>query len=764
MLGALALLVLLVFGDLLLTGSTRMIGAPGTDLDQQFVAWRAFGFRELARGNLALWNPHIFGGAPYFGGFQAALLYPVNWLFLVLPLPQALDWSVAINQWLLGTFMAWWAHERGLHPLAALVSGALLMFCGPYFGHVYPGHLTNLAAMTWAPLLFLAFDGYVRSRRPGYCVLGALGFALQLLAGHPQYVFYTAIALIVYASARLWSAAHEARWAATALGMFFIAGSLLAAAQLFPALTGTSETIRADALPYDFAKMFAFPIENLATLLSPTGFGDNTRLPYWGRGYLWEHTLFVGVAGIALAAYGAAKGQAPDKRALLTLALVAFVLALGSGTPLFSFLYTVVPGFDRFRAIAKFCFFCALVLCLFAGVGLDRVLTRGEAERGVVRVCGALGGALLVLALSFRLFPFSSLLELESQSGEAYLPARVYTDPSFVARAQSVAADAVLIAALTLLIVTWLLHVLCSDSRATSIRPARAAAALAALAVVEVVAFARAGRATLDYAQLTDSPLASFVAQAGPDVRVSNPTDPNSAMLFGGFDVWGADPGVTRRWAELVSFTQGIPPERATQYVQLQRPHPLLSLLRLRAVAANVQGKLVNIDAPIAPLPRFLLVPRYRVMPDRDARLRALARSDFDPRNEVLLEAEPSPAPVAVSGAAQVIVLREDTDEVDLQAQLDAPALLLVTDAWAPSWSAAPLPGSAQQHYQVLPADHALRAIPLSAGRHRLRMAYTPRTYPIGLVTSLVAWLAFGAVLIWLWRRRANMSAQPAAT
>src|SRR5262245_2290973 len=76
------LLTLAMFFDLLFT-SARVISSDGADLSLQFVAWRDFGFSQLRQGHLPLWNPHVYGGAPYFAGFQAALLYPPNWLHLI---------------------------------------------------------------------------------------------------------------------------------------------------------------------------------------------------------------------------------------------------------------------------------------------------------------------------------------------------------------------------------------------------------------------------------------------------------------------------------------------------------------------------------------------------------------------------------------------------------------------------------------------------------------------------------------------------------
>src|SRR5438552_16514701 len=98
-------LTLAMFSDVLFAGGVRLLGSQATDLSLQFLSWREFGFRELAKGNLALWNPHIFSGAPYFGGMLGALLYPLNCLFLVLLSPVAINWSVALIVFAVGLFL-----------------------------------------------------------------------------------------------------------------------------------------------------------------------------------------------------------------------------------------------------------------------------------------------------------------------------------------------------------------------------------------------------------------------------------------------------------------------------------------------------------------------------------------------------------------------------------------------------------------------------------------------------------------------------------
>src|SRR5207302_5562847 len=98
---------------------------------------------------------------------------------------------------------------------------------------------------------------------------------------------------------------------------------------------------------------------------------------YWGRWYLWETSVFIGVVGVAFAIYATIRCERGTKWHALIAVCVAFLLALGAYTPLFDFLYTWVPGFDRFRSISKFSFPASLFIILLAATGFDQLL-RGK--------------------------------------------------------------------------------------------------------------------------------------------------------------------------------------------------------------------------------------------------------------------------------------------------------------------------------------------------------------------------------------------------
>jgi hypothetical protein len=751
-LAGLAALVVALFFDVLFGSSTVVLGRDNTDLAVQFLAWRQFGFAELAKGHIALWNPYVYSGMPFFGGMQSALLYPPNWLFLVLPLARAVNWSIALNMWLLGAFMYLWGLRRGQHPVAAFACGAIVMFGAPHFLHIAAGHLTNLAAMTWAPLIFLTIDEWLRARRPGWLLLGMLAVAMQILAGHPQYVFYTAIGAAVYALVRLPEVSGSRLRAAAGLLTIHAGGAMLAAAQLLPGFQATEETIRGKPLPFSFASEFPFPIENLITLVAPGFFGNVAT--YWGSWHLWEASGFIGLIALFLAAYGASAkpgaGRAHDTTALLAISAVALVLALGNATPLFHFLYEHVPGFDRFRAIGKFIFIFALALVALAGAGVDRLIRERRVSRTALAM--ASGGALALFAASLAVphIDWQMFMLAIYASGHTALRLGDHANALLVGQAQWLSAQTFVFAAATLVLLVVV--ALWQGGR----RPGHW---IAALAVLEIFAFARMNLDTFDMSRLFIPAVADSLGLRRGEYRIMNPINPNTAMTSGEYDIWGEDPGVTRRYAEFVAWTEGRNPDTATQYVRFQHFDRLLAMLRLRYAAIAVRSQMVIFESGLPPLHRLELVRGYRVLHGRDAIFKAMAAADFDPRREVILEASPNPTPAPAAGSGSAKIVGEGTDFLDIEADLASPAVLLVTDAWTPSWRARPLEGSVQQHYEVMPGNYALRAIPLSAGNHRLRLEYAPSAYPIGWVLSGLAWLAWLSGCWLAWRARARRPA-----
>ncbi len=737
-LGLLAALTLLMFADVLFVTDSLVLSSGNTDIFLEYSHWRAFGFSELRHGNLALWDPYLFCGAPFFGGAQAALLYPPNALFLFLPLGAAINWSIALHIFLAGAFTYAWVAHRGLRAPSCFLAAVIYMFGGANFLHIYSGYLSFLCGFVWAPLLFLAIDGLFEKPTVGWSLLGMLAVAMQVLAGNPQSTFYTAVAAGFYCAFGLVKVEFRLKFVLGLAGIV-LGGAALSAVQLFAGFDEWREMLRSSGVPFSFAAMFSFPPENFLTLLTPHLFGDVKTVPYWGRCYLWEMSLFMGVSGFVLAVLGAAWGSGRTRRFSVAMIILLLLLALGAHTPLFHVLYLHVPGFDKFRGNSKFIFLASLFLALLAGIGFDELL-RGRRLRNSIVVSIFFFGLLLIGAgvLTYPIAPAStmwkSIMVAIGKGGESYVRPEAYEHLPFLFDAGRMASASLAVGGATLAVICLMLWL--------TGRWRFAPHGLLGLAVVELFAFARLSLDHFPLEQAVNPAITAFLGEHPGDYRIANLDNPNTALSMRAQDVWGYEPGVVLRYAQIIAAIRGLPPEQAVLLTTLDdafRPdNPLVRLLRCRFLFAGNRERM-EISENKNYLPHVLLVPRCRILDDRTQIFSRLVDPAFDPSREVILETPPEPAPAESNNPGSARLMEFATDYLTIEADLTSPAILLIPDVYAKGWRALALPGSSQERYQIQPADWCLRAIPLAAGRHKIRVEYAPLGFRIGKWISLAS-------------------------
>ena len=72
----------------------------GYDTQTYFFPIRSYASRVLTGGEIPLWNPYLFMGAPFLANPQAAVFYPLNLLLMPLDAARAVSLSVVIHVWL----------------------------------------------------------------------------------------------------------------------------------------------------------------------------------------------------------------------------------------------------------------------------------------------------------------------------------------------------------------------------------------------------------------------------------------------------------------------------------------------------------------------------------------------------------------------------------------------------------------------------------------------------------------------------------------
>jgi len=742
---AFAVLTLILFGDTLLVPD-RVPAEMGSDLRAQYLPWREFAFSQIRQGHFPLWNPFAFCGTPFFADPQSALLYPPNWLFLFLSPARAASWIIAGHFFLAAYFMGAWRRARGASLTATILCGVLYACSGPIITNLRPGHLMLLCAAAWGPLLFWCADEIISASNATaiwkWVWIGAGVEALLQFNGYPQFCYYSGLAIGLYTLIHLPGCATRLR-AMTGIVLIFAGGCAIAAVQILATAQFAAESVRAGGLPYATAADFSLAPENLLTLFVPGLFGDAVNFEYWGRWVWWEGCLFIGPAALVLAVFGAIKNQ--RNRHLAWLALALIVLALGASTPLFGVLYHLLPGFDHFRGTNRFGLLAVMCLAVLAGAGWDRL--QGRVGRGMVIALGIIGAIIAAAAIRAALSEtagpglFTRVVQSISATGQSQNISGNY-QPTLPAQAAHFAARELATSAAIVLIAAGLFACLSSSLPSRRVKAARI---LAALAISQVIWFAWEQRTTSNRDQRVPHQWTEMLETVllGNRAAVTASWLGDAGETHGFLNTAGYNPLLLKRTAEVLAAAQKQVLADVGQFDPAAADPRLLGMLRAAAVIPNWP-----LGAPFVihnPLPRFLLLNQNVQVHDAAASLGEVERETFDPAHEVVLESAPVPAPASqlpLNGSVRL--LSETTDSLELEADLTAPQILLITDAFSAGWQVTPVGAGTQQSYQVLPADHCLRAIPLAAGHHHFRLQYWPEGVVVG------AWISVLSTLVWL--------------
>jgi len=419
--------------------------------------------------------------------------------------------------------------------------------------------------------------------------------------------------------------------------------------------------------------------------------------------------------------------------------IILLILALGAHTPLFRLLYHWLPGFDKFRGSSKFIFLMTIFLIMLAAIGLDQLIRnkyRGLKIAvailavGILLWCSALWLSYFIDASPGNSALWPQILRFISATGESYLNATLYRDPIFVYASAQYASLALTNAAFICLLLSLLFYLTKYNKIFIYL--------IALLAMGEVFIFAHNARPTFDLQKRFNNDAAVFVREHPGDYRILNPAAPNSAMSAGAFDLWGYDPGVSRRYAEFMYFTQGLNPNQANQYLNFQKIHPRFDMIRCRYIFIP-QQKRTAVRETADPMPRLNLIANWQVIPQRNDIFREMEKTTFNPRKTVILEEAVPLKPTLLDKMGDISIADSSSDHLTIRVKLEQPAVLLITDSYSQGWKAVSLPGSIQHSYRIMPANYTLMAIPLlTAGIHSLRLEYKPTAFVAGKWLSLI--------------------------
>lgn len=742
----------------------------------QFFPWRQLAVKQVRAGHWPLWNPYLGAGAPLAANLQTAAFYPPNVLFLLMPVERAFGWVLALHIALAGLSAYYLGRTLGLSRFGALVTGLAYSGGGYLVARwVFP---SMVYAAAWLPLMLALTERLIKrtisnTRAIRYWVLDiallALTVGLQLLAGHAQTSFYSALIVAAFALARITPyASRITRRLFRSAGSLLLAalwGLGLAAIQLLPSAELAAHSQRAGGLSdLQFAFELSFWPWRLISLVAPNFFGNPARGEYWAFGTYWEETAYLAIlplllAGLAVAAWGRKRGE-EDRGPLslvpflLLLAALSVLLALGEHTPLYPLLFHYVPGFGLFQAPARLMIGYALAVPLLAGIGADafRPTVRARTACRILLLAGlGIGIAGLVARLALPMLRPS----LGSSTARLGLTLAV-AGGVLLLRAGGTARrlgtdrwQALVVGVVALDLLAFGLGLAPGAEPQIYHTPVASAQFLEARPPGRIFVAHPYAREVYDRYVSLDSFGPSDVAYL-QGLRESLIPNLNAAHHLPG--VGNYDPLTVDVYRDLWDHLEGErddPPE-------FDEIRPLLDLFGARYIITDDALPLpllydagpniyLNKDA----LPAAFVVSRARVVADPEARLAALLDPAFDPREEVILGAA-SPDGQAVEGdtTSQPLptILRQGPDRVMIQVEMSQPGFLVLTDTYYPGWQAT-VDG---EPAKIQAANHAFRAVELSPGDHTVVFRYAPLSFRLGAGITLGAALLLGAVALLL--------------
>ena len=704
------------------------------DLTSQFLRYRDTPSVLSDRfGEWSDWDPYLALGLPVHGNPQAALLYPPDWLSFVFGAQQTLSWLMIGHLWLGGVGVWLLARHIGLSRSSALV-GAISATGAPYLvAHLAEGHVAQLFTIAWVPWIVLGFERFLDSNGRHWRMIPVC-VALSFLAGHVQELYYLMLLLSGSVALTAWRERRSGNTTAakSLLLHWILAGGFsigLACGDLIPVWLNSRQAVRSERLPLSFAGD-GLTLAHLKQLLNPFALSppEETASKY---GFYWTKLFHFGIGPLLLAALAvAAQWKRPQTRRLFWMLAVAIVFAFGTATPFFGICYRVIPVLGSFRVPTRILFLCSFFVAVLAAIGVEVLCgrrsgvtgdagasdTSGEsaaASRGGLTL-GALFGVLVASGIGYELWRHADRVLATS-------------DPASLRKSSAVS------------------QFLLESGAGDAANPVRILASQDLYSDVE--SFRDGVQRVRGYEPV-------------PQIRLAWAVDALSDLPDGQLDFAGFHD------LELTTLNQSVADLLGVRFVVTGTRQPELSVWRQVASGQLPQPVQIRGSQPEAPiafqifenfdaLPRAFVVGRVAECADLETQDRIEQLEKLNPRKTVQLERDVlADGPRSEFKSAKIDEYK--ADRVTVSVELDAPGYLVLADLYHPGWKAT-VDGKA---VEILPADLALRAVPLEAGSHVVEFAYECPGQKAGLIVWLAALIALLISAVVARRRSATVASE----
>jgi hypothetical protein len=734
------------------------------DLGPYFYPMRFSLAQAFRAGEVPLWDRHMGMGFPLLADFQSGSFYPPHFLLIVLPFFTAIRILYVLHYLVAGIGAYKLCRHWGYPPYLGLIGGMLFSLGGTLIS--LSNLLNHFQTAVWLPWVVLLGEKTILLATWNYVLPLAFVSLLQFLAGSPELYLMT-LGLLMLDGLRLHKgyglvsrikALLPLCWVQIlVLGMAMV--QVLPTAELLMESRGGnrvdySESVMWSLQPWSLLNVFFVDKEVAPELLNALNLLLLQKIPLLISHYLGPLSMLGMVLWLTC---GTRKG-----RVLLSgLLTLSVLVAMGSYTPVYPLTHKIVPFVDLFRFPEKF-FFLAYALIIFMSLeGLHEFLEGPpSASRPGRRAVFLIFGICLSLYLFCRI-ESAALARFVAWTSNEKLFSSVTVEKTSAALL-NLERGLALITGFSLLmflankgklnplLMRWLLPALLFVDLNSANQPhhhlLRPSFAIKGPTILDA---REAERHRLFYYPAHSHLHPSFYVLArDPPPSFAEVQSilfanllPNAGLVYG-FDFM-QEIDALRRWPYLnfLHFADKQPPPSLYKLLAALNVQYLISFqplpaggIRLVRYFPEYPSWLYEVDAPV---PRAYIVARATEEKNPSKILEKLADDGFDAKHEVIVDRH-FDFPAAGERNGQVKIRDYTSQRVSLDATVNKAGILVLADSYYPGWRAY-VNG---EERVILRANLFFRAVHLPAGSHRIEFRYEPVSFRVGLVISLLSFVA----------------------
>lgn len=710
----------------------------GVDEIREFFPLFNFTYENLRSGSLPFWNPYNFAGTPHLANWAGAVFYPLNLTFFLFSKVWSFIFLKLSAIFLPGFFTYLYLRALTLDKKSSFFGAAAFAFSATLL--IWEAEIwQSVHTVLWLPLVLVALEKIVKTKKIVWVILGALALAFSVMAGYTQTTIYVYLFSLTYALFR------GRGWKTFSLIIgTFILSLAFSAIHTIPAIEFFLLSPRREISLLDVNLSFLLPLRHIVTFFVPDVFGSMATGNWFIRrpGQYYESMIYIGVVPLAISSFAFFLKKFRGYVLFFSIwAILALSLVFDLPTSRLVY-YTHVPFLSTAIAI-RIIFLVAFSVSVLSAFGLSWWIESGQKEKRKLIL------GLLPLIAIYGVIGFWLLGSFVQKSTSVEFP----TGWWIVSLRNFILPGGIFITTVILLFIGF-----------KQVLKKYFYFLLVLLLIIHSFIFAQKYFSFTDQQFLyPDHPMLKYLQENLGQARFwgygRGVLENNFATVYNLYSPEGYDPVNIKSYNELLSSAntgdfRGIA-SRSDALIPRTDISPLvddnqfrLRLLDLLGVKFVVYKGEVDLEnerfKPVwqengftifenkNSFERAFLAPEVIYADSREEAIKMMYDPSIDLSRKVVLEEKITLPKLEIIPTGLAKIVEYSPNKVVIKSTSNSPQFLVLSDVYYPGWKAS-INGTPTKIYQ---ADYAFRAVLIPEGENEVVFTYRPTSLLLGILVS----------------------------